>query len=196
MSRAGPSVEHLTRRLADCPLDLRGRLRDGEDWFVEVPAVLSDVLEDIGGPPLRRAEADRVRWAAGPRADDLLGLQVRVAWVLDDGWFTDRPGRFAAAARRLLLDGLADHADVVRADTVVTDPDRREELVRRVLAALDLVPEGESADQAADRLRALDSAERARILRDTRAAEARAQRVRDELARKAAEEAAARYDRE
>jgi hypothetical protein len=196
MTGIGPPVEHLTRRLAACPLDLRGALRDGEEWPVEVPAVLSDVVEDLGGAPLQRAEGDRIRWAAGPQADDLLGLQVRVAWVLDDDWFRARPGRFAVAARRLLLDGLADHAVVVRADTVVTEPDRREELVRRVLAALDLVPGGESADQAADRLRALDSAERARILRDTRAAEVRAQRVREELARQAAAEAAARYDRE
>jgi hypothetical protein len=50
--------------------------------------------------------------------------------------------------------------------------------------------------QAADRLNALDSLERDRVIRETRAAEERAQKVREAMAKKKAEEAAARYSPE
>ena len=78
----------------------------------------------------------------------------------------------------------------------VTDPDRREELARFCLAELGLRPQGESVAQAKDRLTSLDSLERVRVLRDTQAAEARAQEVRQMMARRAAEEAAAKETRE
>ncbi|OOK67654.1 hypothetical protein BZL30_7641 [Mycobacterium kansasii] len=58
------------------------------------------------------------------------------------------------------------------------------------------MPAGETVEQAADRLSTLDSATRARVEAEARAAEARAKEVRAALARKRAEEAAARASRE
>jgi hypothetical protein len=74
----------------------------------------------------------------------------------------------------------------------VADPDRRMELARWVLAGLGLVPEGESEAEAADRLAALDSVSRARVLAETRAAARRAEEIRAALRAEAAAEAAAR----
>jgi hypothetical protein len=79
---------------------------------------------------------------------------------------------------------------------IINDPDRREELVRLCLKGLGLIPQGESAAQAADRLTTLDSVERDRVIRETRQAEARAREIREAMARKRAEEAAARYSPE
>ncbi len=62
------------------------------------------------------------------------------------------------------------------------DADRREELARRALDALQILPQGESRSQAFGRLKTLDSVER---------------HIRQEMARKkVAADAAARYGRE
>jgi hypothetical protein len=60
----------------------------------------------------------------------------------------------------------------------------------------DVVPAGETAEQAADRLSTLDSQTRNRVEAEARAAEVRASEVRAALKRKRAEEAAARASRE
>ena len=75
-------------------------------------------------------------------------------------------------------------ARLVKAELFVSDPDRREELARFVLASLDLRPAGETVEQASDRLTTLDSVERDRVLRRTAAAEKRAREVRQAMARK------------
>jgi hypothetical protein len=78
----------------------------------------------------------------------------------------------------------------------VTDPDRREELARFSLARLGYRPAGETVPQAQDRMTSLSSAERARVLQASRAAEERARSIREALARKAAEESADKFTRE
>ena len=87
-------------------------------------------------------------------------------------------------------------AGLVRAELLVQDPDRREELARLLIRAAGAVPAGETPEQAADRLSTLDSATRARVEAEARAAEERARDVRAALERKRAEEAAARASRE
>jgi hypothetical protein len=89
---------------------------------------------------------------------------------------------------------------VVAARQFLDDTDRREELVRLVLRHLDLAPEGEAQADAEDRLSSLDSVRRVRLLQEARAAEderrKREAELAAELAKKQAEEQAARYDRE
>src|SRR2546422_1011214 len=70
------------------------------------------------------------------------------------------------------------------------------ELVRFCLRNLGLGPAGESVAQAQDRLTTLDSVELRRVLQDTKKAEERARAIREALAKKAAEEAAAKVTRE
>ena len=78
----------------------------------------------------------------------------------------------------------------------VTDPDRREELVRVVLARLVYRPAGETLEQATDRLSSLSAVERKRLLAASRAAEKLAGEIREALAKKAAEESADKWSRE
>jgi len=61
---------------------------------------------------------------------------------------------------------------------------------------LDYRPEGESEAQAKDRLSALSSTERQRLLDESRDAEKRAREIRQALARKAAEQSADKWTRE
>jgi hypothetical protein len=69
-------------------------------------------------------------------------------------------------------------------------------LARTLIAALGLVPAGESEAQALDRLSAVSVVERRRLLRASQEAEERARAVREALIRKAAEESADKYTRE
>lgn len=180
-----PPIERLMARLAATP-----------DDFLEEPdrvgtaALVNDLLHGLG----HRVGAADLRPFEGPERNRLMLVAVTV-WLLADEWVRDAaPGRAAMLA---LLEGrIADLAAAGRADAFVTDVERREELARTALAALGLVPAGETSTQAADRLSSVSAAERRRLLRASQEAEARARVVREALIRKAAEESADKYTRE
>ena len=197
MDPEGPALEVLTRRLAECPAEFLAEPRIGMNGQVRVAAVVADLLRDLGGPLLTAAQAEafqpRGDQAAQPR--NWLALVLVGAWLLGDPWF--RQGqRFGAGAAEFLTSRLGEVATLNTAGKFITDPDRREELARLCLSGLGLRPAGESAAQAADRLSTISSSERRRVLEAARAAEARAQAVREAMAKKAAEEAAAQSSRE
>jgi hypothetical protein len=178
----GPILEALTHRLSECPEDF---LLDPHT--ISIPAIACDVLRAMAVPvpvPLR-APRDAAAWT----------LVAIVCWLLHDDWFRAHPDR-APQVQKLLDTGLQPLAAIVQPREFITDPDRREELARFCLAQLGLRPKAETEAQAKDRLTALDSVERVRVLRDTATAEARAQAVRRMMAKRAAEEAAAKATRE
>lgn len=210
MQHQGPPLERLTRRLAETPAEFRAEPRIGEQsvggpdivqvgivqvGVVQVAAVLRDVLDDLGlgfawspadfEPFLRVTPGDRNR----------LALTLLVAWLLADPDLS-KATLPPAGVRELLVETTGELAKRVAAQRFVDDPDRREELVRTVLAHLDLRPAGESLAQAQDRLTLLSTTERQRVLRAAQAAEKRARAVREALARKAAEESADKWTRE
>ena len=195
----GPPLEAMTRRLAECPPDFLAEpmAQDGHGE-VAVAAVVSDLLCDLGGAPLTRAEAGFLAFPGGP-ADDPGRNHLRTilvtTWLLHDEWFRARPA-VAPAARALLRGGLEELASLVPADRLVVNGERREELARLAMRALALRPDGESVRVAQDRFDTISSPARARVVREARTAEERARRVREELARKAREEAAASYGSE
>ncbi|MGC4122278.1 MAG: hypothetical protein QM765_48385 [Myxococcales bacterium] len=65
-----------------------------------------------------------------------------------------------------------------------------------LLAALGVLPRGESTAQASDRLKSLGSVERAKVIREMRAKEEAARKLREQMAAEAARQAAARYGSE
>ncbi|OZG74750.1 hypothetical protein BTA51_03765 [Hahella sp. CCB-MM4] len=78
----------------------------------------------------------------------------------------------------------------------ISDVDRREEFIRVVLSSLKLRPKGETGVQAEDRLQAVSSQERLKVLKASQAAEERAREIREALARQKAKEAADKMARE
>jgi hypothetical protein len=96
----------------------------------------------------------------------------------------------------LLTDTARQLARQASAKTYLTDPDRREEVARSVLAHFGYRPAGESAAQAQDRLTSLSLTERERVVQAAREAEQRARVIREALAKKAAEESADKWTRE
>lgn len=185
--QTGPQLEPLLHRLAECPADFL--LPPNQ---LDIAALVSDhfraLRRPIPGPAERRSLA-----AATSPAQSLISV---VLWLLRDEWFLARPELAGSSLKFLRSDSLRQLADLVRAELVISDPDRREELIRLCLKVLGLKPEGETEAQAMDRLATLDSVERDRVIRKTRAAEARAREVREAMARQRAAEAAARYSPE
>lgn len=198
MSAPGPKLETLTRRLLETPADLllppRAEGKDGVSGVIHVDALVSDTLRWLGGEPLSAAEARTLCRALNPQQLGMLRLVMLACQVLHDPSFRGQQA-LAGPAKALLLDGLRAMAGVVRPELCVSDPDRREELARQILAGLSLHPAGEKEVAARDRLTALDSVARARVAREAAEAEKRARAVR-EAAAKAAAEAASYYGRE
>ncbi|HEY8040455.1 MAG TPA: hypothetical protein VIF15_11705 [Polyangiaceae bacterium] len=192
MTEEGPDIATLVRRLAGCPPEFLDEPRIGASGRIVVAAVVFDLILDLGGPQGGHVHLP-FEGEAGDRNQSRIVLVC--CWLLHDPWFRARRD-LGERAHGFLITDPALLAPVVDAERLVTDPDRREELARLCLARLGLRPHGESEAQAADRLTALDSVERRRVIEATRAAEERARRVREELARKAAEEAAAKATRE
>ncbi|TCO53064.1 hypothetical protein [Actinocrispum wychmicini] len=174
------SLSRLTRRLAETPADF---LADD----VSVPAVVSDVLMSAGGQALDARSA--MPFESSERNWQRLVL-ISCWLVADDDLIA------AADAKRLydfLTEVLLPLADLVDAPKFVADPDRREELTRLALRSLSLLPDGETAAQAADRLATVDSVRRQEVLRAAKEAEERAAAVRKAMEEQRAREAAARY---
>jgi hypothetical protein len=195
MSSEGPVLETLTRRLAECPADFLAEPRIGAAGVVEVAAVVADLVRDLGGPPMTRAQLAVFQPKDARQHRNWLGLVLVASWLLHDPWFREQQ-RLGRAAVDFLTSGLSQVAGLAQAPRFVTDPDRREELARLALHHLGLRPAGETEAQAADRLNTLDSVERDRVQRAARQAEERARAVREAMAKKAADEAAAQYSRE
>jgi len=194
MNKEGPPLGSLMRRIAETPPDFLLAPRIGTAGDVHVPAVVYDTLKARGvSLPLPELATFAGR---DPKADrGRLSIALLVCWVLADEelWSTapDIPGVLT-----LLRDDAVELATQGPATRVIADPDRREELARLALARLGLRPAGESLSQAQDRLTALSSAERARLLKASRQAEERARAIREALARKAAADAADKWTRE
>jgi hypothetical protein len=189
---AGPPIEALTRRLAECPAEFLENPRLGTKDGICVTAVVSDLLEALGGAPL--SAQDSSFEDVGPKYNWLRTVLV-ATWLLHDQWFRTR-GNLATLAHPLLVEHLVEMSKLVQAPQLVADQDRREELARICLKYLQLLPAGETQAQADDRLTTISTSERLRVIKEAQAAEARAREIREAMARKAAEEAAAHYSRE
>ncbi|MBL8695703.1 MAG: hypothetical protein JNJ88_16545 [Planctomycetes bacterium] len=194
MQQEGPPLAALLHRLAECPPGFLGEPRIGSEGEVAVGAVVSDLLAGVAGRQVPQSTG--IEFSPSTLEErNRLRLVLIACWVFADPWFQGRRELELRVLATLRSD-MAALAAAEQADQFVTDPDRREELVRRCLAGVGLRPAGESEAQARDRCTALDSVERTRVMRESREAQERARKVREELVKKAAQEAAAKIGRE
>lgn len=193
MQAEGPDIRELTRHLAECPpIFLEEPVQPSGQGGVHVAAVLSDLLARMGAPRLSPAEVPLFRYS-NKKAVRKERNRLRIALL--GAWFFSHHGLrgsdTAERLRRWLGHDLSALAEAIPADDLVRDTDRREEFARLCLAALEMRPLGESPAQAQNRLSALSTVERQRVIAEARAAEERARQVREELERKRREEEAA-----
>lgn len=194
MSKAGPALEAMIRRLLDTPPEFLAEPRVGNAGTVYLPALVNDVLRMHG-------HGASARWLEGlggmdPRARrNRLAVAMIVSWLVADEWFVSQ-GLPGSALCSLFEGATVSLAQATPAHRFVTDPGHGEELVRVVLAHFDYHPANETPEQACDRLAAVSGAARRKLLEASRQAEKRAREVREALARKAAQEAADKWTRE
>ncbi|WP_156756233.1 hypothetical protein [Actinokineospora pegani] len=179
-SPPAPSVADLTRRLADTPPAFL------DETTAYPPAVVSDVLTTLGGAPLTPGQAT-VFEQGTPNWQRLVLVTCWLAAALPSN------PEVPASLHSLLVAHLAELADLIDATRFTDDPDRREELARLLLHAVEALPAGETRAQAEDRFSTVDSVRRRRLVAEAEAAEARAAAIRKAMADKRAKEAAARY---
>lgn len=194
MDLIGPPLHAITRRLAETPGDFLAEPRIGGLGAVAVDALLADVLFAMGkpaGPEVLAAFGSEQ--PASQR--NLFKLGMVAAWLLADDWLVTSPP-VRLRLNEFLLTALPELAAQSPAGAYVAESDRREELARTLLARLGFRPEGETIEQATDRLTMISAAERSRLLEASRTAEARAREVREALVRKAAQESADKWTRE
>ena len=216
MNREGPMLESLIRRLAETPEDFLAEPRIGSKGRVQTAAVVGDLVRSFGGTAGPRelsafiarrelpglaselpeyAEADPPSPARTGSERNELAIVLILCWLLSDEWFRQvNPATNEVLA--LLRETAAELAAQQPSRKFVNDADRREELARLALARLGFRPAGETLAQAQDRLTTLNSAERARVMQAARAAEQRARKIREALAKKAAQESADKWTRE
>ena len=189
-----PVIEALTHRLSQCPREFLEKPRIGKTGTVSVWAVVADLIYDMVE---LLPSVDKCSHFINVSSKDINWLQLVLitSWLLHDKCFK---GNLDAVMPtfNLLNTQLKELADVVEAENFVIDPERREELVRFCLKALNLIPEGETQAQALDRLKALDSIERVRVMREAKKREEHARKVREAMKKRKAQEAASKVMRE
>jgi hypothetical protein len=190
----------LLRHLADAPLDWLAPPELGRTPGVRVSALLADCFDALAADPLDAREA-AVCESSNKDALGRLRLAMLSLWILHQPELQrSLCGQMDAVRRAALLDflqqDLGRRAAHLSAERVMESSEGREELVRQLLHRLDLLPEDESVTTFNYRLKARDSIEQAQLVAAARAAEERARKLREAMARKAAEEAAMKYNRE
>jgi hypothetical protein len=178
-----PPLAVLLRHVAERPPAARGA--------AHVPAVLRDLFEVVTGtaPPQSFLLAFR---DPQPRWRTLVLAGAHLWWHPD--LRNARPD--PQGLQQFFVHDLAAMSAAVGDTALDDDVERREELVRLALRAVGASLPGESASEAADRLQQVDSVQRRRVLQAAAERERRAREVREAMARKAAEEAAAKVTRE
>lgn len=191
-----PPLAEFLRWMVEMPEAFRAEPEGFAGGTVAVHAVVADLFDTYFGDPPDEPTLARFLPANRSRLE-----RNRLRWVLAACRLLWHPSLRTRSFQRewlttFLADDLLPLAGVAPAEGLLTDEERREELIRRAFLALGLLLPGETEREAEDRLTQVDSVERQRLLREAAEKEKRAREVREAMARRAAAEAAARYGSE
>lgn len=183
-SESGPPLAALTRRLAGIPTEFFAAA-------TVVPAVLADAIFLAHTAVLSSSDLQAVHgWCATDQGRAAVAV---TAWLITEPELVACARDAGSAGALALGHTLVELAADVVPGRWLLDAERREEAVRTALAAVGLLPAGESATEATDRLWAVSTVARRAALRDAAAAEQRARDIAAALAAERAKEAAAQY---
>lgn len=194
MEQIGPHLETLTHRLTETPPDFLDDHSTRHTGSTMTAALINDLIRTFG---LRLQENQLSGFVLNNDSVTLnrLALARITVWLLADEWFYSAQPK-PEKVLQVFEHTVAELAATSPAKNFITDPDRREELARVVLARLNFRPANETLAQATDRLSSLSGTERKHLLEASRDAERRARAIREALVKKAAEESADKWTRE
>ncbi|PKL16704.1 MAG: hypothetical protein CVV49_14760 [Spirochaetae bacterium HGW-Spirochaetae-5] len=202
MNNPGPPLQELIDHLILIPGEFTGRSEKTADVNVKIntPAIINDLLLDLGGAPLCDEEITKnfhSKKENKAETDNYLKLISILCYIYEHRFFIEKKSGSEKIKSFLLSQRLIDLSRAVKSsDEFITDPERREEICRAALDAAGYFPEGENEKNARDRLSTLDSVERKIILTRTAEAQKKANELKEAMMRKEAEEAASKMSRE
>lgn len=183
-------------RLAAIPAEfLAGFCRPGENDGLKLSALVNDLLVESGDPPVTESEV-KILDSHSDRKPHSRIISL-LCHIYHDPVFVEMKVSTGYIRKFIFSQSLeALGASVDDPEIFVTDSERREELCRFALNCVNMYPSGEDEKKAKERLLALDSVERKKILDKTRQAQERAREIREAMLRREAEEAASKMSRE
>lgn len=196
----GPDLFYLLQRLQSCPNEFllspillsQPKNYKGE---IHTASVVNDLLLDLGLSEDPKIIFNTLQLKHSAENANYLQLVLITSYLIGDNWFLQSK-KYGLKVKELFLNKLKPLALLVEAKQFVLDSERREELVRFCLKELNLKPNGESETHANDRLTTINSIERQKLIEESKAAQKRAQELREAIARQEAEEAASKWNRE
>lgn len=196
----GPDLYSLLLRLQNCPAEFLKEpiLQAPPKTYkgnILVSAIVNDLLLDMGFETNPKNLFDSFKLKYSEANLNYLQVVLVASYLYHDDWFI-QDDRYAEKIKNVLTNKLREISSIVNAKDFVMDSERREELIRFCLKEINLKPKGESDNHAIDRLTTLNSIERQRVIEESKAAQKRAQEIREAIARKEAEEAASKWNRE
>lgn len=128
--------------------------------------------------------------------DENQAMSIQIGcWFFHHDFFASQPD-LLPKIHAFLFEHLREVCGFVKFPLWVEDEDRSEEFVRIALDCLDMVPAGETFDEASDKLDALSTLKRHGVLKQTNQSLARIKEIRRKMAEEKAREAANVYGRE
>jgi hypothetical protein len=196
----GPDLFYLLQRLQSCPNEFllspillsQPKNYKGE---IQTASVVNDLLLDLGLSEDPKIIFNTLQLKHSAENANYLQLVLITSYLIGDNWFLQSK-KYGLKVKELFQNKLKPLALLVEAKQFVLDSERREELVRFCLKELNLKPNGESETHANDRLTTINSIERQKLIEESKAAQKRAQELREAIARQEAEEAASKWNRE
>lgn len=188
-------IYELLYHLKQCPEDFLKKWESGvnEKSFTEV--LVKDAYRRIMG---KFDVADYALPAAGNylalTENHQLSIQI-ACWFFSYGEFMNK-AHLPPRIHLFLMEDLLEVCELIKYREWVEDDDRAEEFIRLALRRCEIIPEGETNEEAADKLDALDSIKRQSVLKESNEAMERIREIRRKMAEQKAREAANAYSRE
>lgn len=162
---------------------------------VHTNALLLDVYRQVhGNMQVNDDSLPEARTDSSFTRQHLLSVQVG-CWFFAHPVFKGK-NEILAGMQAFLFSDLDRLSPYVPANEWVSDEERAEEFIRLALITCGFLPGNETAEEAIDRLEALDTLKRRAVLRESNAAMQRIKEIRQKMAEEKAREAANVYGRE
>jgi len=185
--KEGPELIELLDRLMDCPKEFYSSDRLYRS-NTEIQALYSDLYFFLTE---KYPDEKMLKLIPSDRDENLARCASLCIYILFYEWFRNK--NESAELFAMFLDSvLPAYSKAADADEFAGNPERREELVRLLLFHLGYFPKGETEKYSQNRLAALDSVERDKVISESRQVLKKVQALREAMARKAAEEAASK----
>lgn len=188
-------VFDLINHLKNCPESFLLRSSDAPGEKLPAEVLTGDLYRFVyGNFNISGAELPSLAMFPDTGENHIFAIQL-ACWLFSYPDFKNQPS-LLLGIHQFLFEDLKTLSPFVKYRDWVDDDDRAEEFIRIALKRCSILPEGETAETASDKLEALDTLKRMNVIRESNDALERIKEIRRQMAEKKAREAANVYGRE